>query len=158
MRIRHDYCDEAGDAIIASCIRETARGVWWLSAMCALPIWLPRFDRTLSEYSTWPFSGPKTLRLLELAKNPLHSTSPHIDLWFQSDDWSFRFGAFRALQLEGVSMERTHAMAHELRKQMDLFAVNDFMIAEGPWMDEFAVYDKRIEELDEFLSFGKHDG
>lgn len=150
--IRHDYSDEAGNALVRACIEETAPGVWWLAAMCTLPVWLPKLDQALSQMDRWPFSGAKTLHLLELASPwPLHSVAPFTQTWLASDEWTFKFCAVRSMSLAGVDMDREQEALEYLMSKVHSFEVPESDLSEGSWMEEFGQKQNRVRELEKRL-------
>ncbi len=150
--LRDNYDPRVGDALVSAFIKEQAIGVWWLAAICVLPIWLPLLDRRLSELQRWPFTGPRTLRVIKLANGRvLHSAEPHVRTWADDPLWEFRFSAFRWLTVGGT-MKSAFIVATDLLAAIDSdFSVSDEAHQEGSWMEEFAQQKDRKEELRAFL-------
>jgi len=104
--LRDRYEPEVGEALVQNLIHEHASGVWWLSAQTTIPVWLPLLDRTLTSMQGWPFSGGRTLKILDLAQgHVLHSAEPHIAGWLGGSFWEFKFAAFRWLT-DGGTMDQ----------------------------------------------------
>lgn len=153
MSLRHVYDEEVGHALVTQLIKEDADGVWWAISRCALPVWLPLFDRTLLTLPAWPFTGCRTLRILDLCKgHVLHSAGNYIEPWLASPDWSYRFAAFRWLVAGGSTMERAQrasvVLLNELRAS---FEVDLECLRRCSWMREFYVMESRIREIEAFL-------
>lgn len=152
VQLKHNYDHKVGNEIVQLCIRETAPTVWSFAARCALPIWLPLLDNTLVELEEWPFSGAQTLRIIELAKpNPFNSTKRFIDAWSNSEQWEFRFAAFRSMMII-ATMTETCRLANELHSEINSFQVNEDSIEYGFWMTDFSNVQSRREELLSFLA------
>jgi hypothetical protein len=149
--LRADYAPETGIALVRNCITESESRVWWLSSRCVIPIWLPLFDRTLSQELHWPFDGGRTLRVVELAKgHVLHSIAPHVQQWLVGPDWSLRFAAFRWLQIGGTMAEACEAASVLLKDIQSSFTVEEAYISKYFWMKSFNNQATRTLELRRF--------
>jgi hypothetical protein len=151
--LRHEYEPEVGEALVRRLVIENESGVWWLTATCTLPIWLPLFDRTLLTHPSWPFSGGRTLRVLELSQgHVLHSAERHVDSWLASGQWAYRFAAFRWLAGGGSTMERACAAAKLLLDELGgSFSVSEEALREYSGMEIFDDVNSREQELKQFL-------
>lgn len=150
--LRHEYAPEVGKALVRHCITEPKRQVWWLSVRCTLPIWLPLFDETLRSYTQWPFSGPQTIRMLQLSgEHILHSAGQYIPAWIEGSDWVYKFAAFRWLKAAGTMQEACEA-ANRLLYSIHTFSVSELdETLEHSWMQGFDDRRLRESELTSFL-------
>ncbi len=152
VELRHVYDIDVGEALVRALINEKVHEVWWIAAITVLPVWLPFFDRELSSRESWPFTGSRTLRVLELAgPYPLHSAERHIEEWLRHEKWEFRFSGFRWLQIGG-NMDSSFAAAVRLLETVDVaFQVDSEAASKEFWMEEFGQIESRKLELEKFI-------
>lgn len=150
--LRDNYDIRVGEALVSALIREQAPSIWWLASICVFPIWLPAFDRAISQLSIWPFSGGRTLRIIELASgHTLHSARPHVDDWLIHPEWEYRFSAFRWF-LVGGTMDQAATAAKMLLNDLPNFTVSEAALRQCSWLDEFDQMEQRKIELTSYLA------
>lgn len=154
--LRHRREPAVGEALVRALILEQVPEVWWLSVICVLPTWLPLLDRRLAELPAWPFSGARTLRVLQLARgHVLASARRYVGEWLAHQEWEFRFAAFRWLAVGG-SMEEADSAATALLNHLDeSFEVNDQSLNDCSWMAGFDNAMARRAELAAYRECGE---
>lgn len=87
LRLRHDYDDATGTALIGTLLVEKNIHIRRALVYAIFPIWLPKADTTFVRMGVWPLEPELTLSVLRhCRRHRVHSFDSTATQWNQSED------------------------------------------------------------------------
>lgn len=155
LRLQHSYDEETGESVVNALLIEPDPSLFAIMTVYFASLWTPRLDRRLSDLDYWPFSGARTLFLLDQTRrHPLRSPGRFIGDWTDASSWEFRFAALR-WTYNSRSVDDGYAIARHLLDEIHEFRVSEEVLTAGDWIRKFANLDDRVAELKEVIDLAE---